>query len=89
MMISYLIFFIFSPILAARENIALFLDSKFSKVLLDILYYIIPQTSELGSMAKDLALEQTVVSYQPIAVSFLFIILILYLSIIIFNKKDY
>ena len=89
MMISYLIFFIFSPILAARENIALFLDSKFSKTLLDILYYIIPQTSELGSIAKDLALEQTVISYQPIAVSLLFIILILYLSIIIFNKKDY
>ena len=89
MMISYLIFFIFSPILAARENIALFLDSKFSKTLLDILYYIIPQTSDLGSIAKDLALDQTVVSYQPIAVSLLFIILILYLSIIIFNKKDY
>ncbi len=89
MMISYLIFFIFSPLLSARENVAMFTDSKLTKYILEFLYYIVPQTSELGSIAKDLALGQRVISFQPLLVSTLFIILILYLSIIIFDKKDY
>lgn len=89
MMLSYLIFFIFSPLLLARDKIAMLVDSKIVQSLLDWLYYIIPKTSELGNITKDLAAGNGIADYQPIITSFIFMILILFSAIIIFNKKDY
>ena len=45
MMISYLIFFIFSPILNARECIGYFLNNTVLNYIMDFLYYIIPKRS--------------------------------------------
>lgn len=89
MMLTYLIFFIFSPLLLARENIYILLDNKFIEYILDGLYYLVPKTSELGSMTANLAAGGSIGSFQPIISSFLFMILSLGLSIFIFNKKDY
>jgi len=89
MMVSYLIFFVFSPILLIRDKIAELIGGNFIKNILDGLYYITPQTSGLGSITNHLALGKPITDYQPVVSSFIFIILILYLSIIIFNKKDY
>ncbi|MEE9430156.1 MAG: ABC transporter permease subunit [Melioribacteraceae bacterium] len=89
MMISYLIFFVFSPILNARESISMFLDNSFIKSIMDVLYYIVPKTSELGSITTSLSLGGEIDSFQPIWTSLLFIILTLYFSILIFSKKDY
>lgn len=89
MMLSYLIFFVLSPILTARDTISSFLNNSFMEYLMDTLYYIIPKTSEIGSFTTEIALGYGIKDYQPIVTTFLFLVLVLYISIIIFNKKDY
>ncbi|OGU56740.1 MAG: hypothetical protein A2V66_04760 [Ignavibacteria bacterium RBG_13_36_8] len=89
MMLTYLIFFVFSPILAARDKIFLLIDSTFVEGLLEGLYYILPKTNELGVITQNLAMGANITDYQPIITSLLFMILNLTLSIIIFSKKDY
>jgi hypothetical protein len=64
-------------------------NSKVLKIILDGLYYVIPKTSELGSISSDLAVGGGIYDYQPIFTSAIFLILSLALSIIIFSKKDY
>lgn len=89
MMLSYIIFFILSPILNARDKIMMLSESKTLEIILDGFYYIVPKTSELGSISSDLAAGGAVYDYQPIFSSAIFLILSLALSIIIFSKKDY
>jgi ABC-type transport system involved in multi-copper enzyme maturation permease subunit len=89
MMISYLIFFVLSPLLAARDTITLFAKSDAFSFILDILYYIIPQTSDLGELTTDLAAGGGMGNAGSFYISAVFIILTLGLSIFIFNKKDY
>lgn len=52
MMLSYLIFFILSPILNMRDQIMLLSDSKVLEYVLSGLYYIIPKTSEIGTITS-------------------------------------
>ena len=89
MMRSYLIFFVLSPILLLRDKISILLDNDLVEYLLDGLYYIIPKTAELSSININIAQGLGIDEFQPIISSFLFMILTLALSIIIFNKKDY
>lgn len=89
MMVSYLIFFILSPVLAVRDSISALFDNKFVELLFEIFYHIIPKTAELGSITSDLAAGGGIIEWQPIITSIVFMFLILGLSIIIFNKKDY
>ena len=89
MMLSYIIFFILSPLLASRNEWGKIIHNDFIKSIVDLLYYIVPKTSELGSLTKDLAVGTQIQNFQPIFSSFLFMILSLVLSIFIFNKKDY
>ncbi|MCB9209079.1 MAG: ABC transporter permease subunit [Ignavibacteriales bacterium] len=89
MMLSYIIFFVLSPILTARDTISTFLNSSLMEWIMDILYYIIPKTSELGSLTTELAMGYGIDEYQPILSTFIFLVLVLYISIIIFSKKDY
>jgi hypothetical protein len=53
------------------------------------LYYLVPQTSDMGTLTGQIASSKPIDSYQPIYVSVVLIILILSCSIIVFNKKDY
>jgi hypothetical protein len=55
----------------------------------DILYYIIPKTSEIGSLTTEIAIGYGIDEYQPLLSTFLFLVLVLYISIIIFSKKDF
>jgi len=89
MMLSYIIFFVLSPVLTARDAISVFLDSSIMEFIMDVLYYIIPKTSELGSLTTEIAIGYGIDDYQPILTTFGFLVLVLYISIIIFNKKDY
>ncbi|OGU35580.1 MAG: hypothetical protein A2068_05025 [Ignavibacteria bacterium GWB2_35_6b] len=88
-MLTYLIFFILSPVLVFRDKISILLDNEFVEYLLDGLYYLIPKTAELSSININIVQGMGIDEYQPIITSFLFMILTLALSIIIFNKKDY
>lgn len=89
MMLTYIIFFILSPVLVFRDKISILLDSDFTEYLLDGLYYIIPKTAELSTINMNVVQGLGIDEYQPIITSFLFMILTLALSIIIFSKKDY
>ncbi|PID59853.1 MAG: hypothetical protein CR986_04745 [Ignavibacteriae bacterium] len=89
MMLTYLIFFVLSPLLAAREQILMLVDDKLTKNITEILYHIIPKTTELGSLTTELAIGSGVGDWLPIITTFLFMILVLYISIFIFNKKDF
>ena len=89
MMLSYLIFFVLSPVLVFRDKISILLDNKFVEYLLDGLYYLIPKTTELSNINFNLMQGNGIDDYQPLISSFLFMILTLALSIIIFSKKDY
>ncbi|RJP62510.1 MAG: hypothetical protein C4543_01890 [Ignavibacteriales bacterium] len=89
MMLSYIIFFILSPILSIRDQIMMLADSKVLEIILEGLYYIVPKTSELGSITSDIAVGGSIYDFQPIFTSAVFLILSIALSIIIFSKKDY
>ncbi len=89
MMLTYLIFYVFSPLLAHREKAFYLIESKIIKGVLNVLYYIFPQTSDIGSITSAIALNKEIASYQPIFVSIVFIFLTIGAAIFIFNKKDY
>jgi len=89
MIYSYLIFFIFSPLLASRELYSAFIENQFEGYIVEFFYYITPQTSELGKITTELASGNGIYEVEPFISSFLLMILILGLSIFIFSKKDY
>jgi ABC-type transport system involved in multi-copper enzyme maturation permease subunit len=89
MMVCYFIFLIVSPILAARETIFQFIKNDLVKGIFDTLYYILPKTSELGSITQALVKKEQIVSFQPFYTSAAFMLLTFGLSIFIFRKKDY
>jgi ABC-2 type transport system permease protein len=90
MMTAYFIYLILSPfLLAAKDRVLPFLDNKLLNTILDGFYYIIPKTSELfGKDIFNLA-SGTNIEIQPIISSFLFMLLIMILSVEIFKRKDF
>jgi len=89
MMVSFSIFVVFSSLLAARETFGVLIESEIVKSILNVFYYIIPQTSELGTIMNSVALGKGIENYSPIIVSAIFMVIMISGSIIIFNKKDY
>jgi ABC-type transport system involved in multi-copper enzyme maturation permease subunit len=90
MIISYLVFFIFSPILAYRENITTSLvTSTFGKILVNFFYYIFPQTSELGSITLDLAAGVVVNSWMPLITTTIWGIVMFSVTVFIFQRKNF
>lgn len=91
MMIAYVIFLIISPVLLLyREQLSTFVKSEILKSVLDGLYYIFPKTAELmGPTMLELAMGKNITEYQPVITSFLFLILMLGISVSLFRKKDF
>lgn len=91
MMVAYFIFLIVSPVLLAFKNNRIFLiTSDFVKELLNGLYYFFPKTSELMASVFNLSASGTgIQDFQPLVSSFIFLLLMMFLSVTIFNKKDF
>lgn len=91
MMTAYFIFIILSPLLHAFvEQFPGFIKNGMIKKVAEILYYIIPKTSELmGKINLDIAQGKGIADFQPVISSFLFLILMLLFSIFLFQKKDF
>lgn len=98
MMLTYVIFFILSPMLVAREEIYILLDNSFFEFLIEAFYYVLPKTTELGRMTFELAEQGSKIflpdgsegfQLQPVLTTFGFMILSLAGSIFTFNKNDY
>lgn len=88
MMLSYLFFFVLSPILESRGSFSQFLSDSWN-IVIEILYYIVPQTTELGKLSMELATGSTPETLLPLLYNSIILILTISSSIIIFNKKDF
>jgi len=91
MMLAYFIFLVLSPILnLAYGRADIFFKSDIVRNIVKGIYYFIPKTSELmGGMISDLATGKGISDFQPLISSFLFLVLMMILSIITFRKKDF
>jgi ABC-type transport system involved in multi-copper enzyme maturation permease subunit len=91
MMLAYFIFLILSPVLVmANNNIDVFIRSDAVKTIIKGLYYFIPKTSEMmGKMITDVATGKGISDFQPLISSFIFLILMMIFSVILFRKKDF
>jgi ABC-type transport system involved in multi-copper enzyme maturation permease subunit len=91
MMIAYFIYLILSPaLLFVKSKVEMFSISDFFKEILKGLYYIFPKTSELMSgVLLDVSTGKSIVDYQPIITSSVFLILILGYGVFLFTRKDF
>ncbi len=91
MMLAYFIFLVLSPILnLAYSRADIFFKSDIVKNIVKGIYYFVPKTSELmGGTISDLATGKGISDFQPLISSFLFLVLMMILSIITFRKKDF
>jgi ABC-type transport system involved in multi-copper enzyme maturation permease subunit len=91
MMIAYFIFLIVSPILLAfNDNRLPFVTSDIVKQVLKGLYYFFPKTSELMvNIFNASASGAGIQNFQPLVSSFIFLLLMMFLSGTVFNKKDF
>jgi len=91
MMLAYFIFLILSPVLELANNRAdIFFKSDIVRSIVKGIYYFVPKTSELmGSMINDLATGKGLANFQPFISSFIFLVLMMILSMISFRKKDF
>jgi ABC-type transport system involved in multi-copper enzyme maturation permease subunit len=91
MMVAYLIYIILSPLLfIVKDKGEMFIHNEFVYKLVKNIYYIFPKTTELmNNISNNLATGRGILDYQPVYSSFLFLCLMLFLSVFMFNKKDY
>lgn len=91
MMAAYFIFLLISPLLFGYwKQFRNSVTNEILKSVLDVLYYIVPKTSELtGLITINLASGKGITEYQPVITSLLFLILALGFSIYFFRKKDF
>jgi len=91
MMVAYLIYIIISPLLfMVKDKGEIFIHNEFVFKLVKGIYYIFPKTAELmNNVSNNMATGIGIKDYQPVVSSLLFLILMLFLSVFMFNKKDY
>jgi len=91
MMMAYFTFLILSPLLfTAKDKFLVAIDNGLLKNIIKVCYYIVPKTSELmGSLLINITAGKEIESFQPVITSLVFLILVLFFSIIIFRKKDF
>jgi len=76
-------------ILSAHDKIGAFVDSAFAARLIDTLYYVFPKHGEIGGMAVSIASGMPVESWMPLWSSLLFGLAMLFLTVVIFNRRNY
>ncbi len=91
MMIAYFVYLILSPALFfVKSKVEMFSISDFLKELLKGLYYIFPKTSELMSeILLDISTGKSIINYQPIISSTIFLIVVLGFGVFLFARKDF
>jgi len=83
------IVYIVQWLLDKRELIAAFIDSKPVTYVADILYYIWPKTEEVSDLTLRLAQGREVFNWMPLWSTLLFTLVLIYLTIFIFKRKEY
>lgn len=76
-------------LLQNREMLTGVIDNNLVHVVLDTTYYILPKFSEQGGIAKSLAMGTSVESWLPAWSTILFGIVMIFLAISLFSRKNY
>ncbi|MFA4923231.1 MAG: hypothetical protein WC557_03465, partial [Ignavibacteriaceae bacterium] len=89
MMFAYLLMFV-SPLLASRDKLFLFLQGKETiKSIIDGFYYVLPKLHEIQNIPKMLALGEGTIEPQILISSFLFLLVVFYSGLYLFERNDY
>jgi ABC-type transport system involved in multi-copper enzyme maturation permease subunit len=78
-----------SPILAQKHTIERLLTSEWSRNVVRGLYYVLPKVFDLGSMARQIVLGETITSWMPVWSSLLFGIVVLSGGLFAFSRRNY
>lgn len=91
MMIAYFIFLILSPALVfVRAQLKTLSGKEVLKSIVEGLYFIIPNTSELmGTVNSSIGQGKLIADLQPVISSFLFLILVMSFCDLILRKTDF
>ena len=76
-------------ILEARELIIELSDSEAVRFSVNLIYYILPKNDELSDITMRLAQDKLVHSWMPLWSSLLFVLALIYLTVIVFKHRDY
>lgn len=88
MIISFLIIIVVNPILNTRENLYGLFDNSIFEYMLDGLYYLIPQSTDIVKISQDSILGAEII-ITPIFTTACLLIVYFSLSIYFFKKKDF
>jgi hypothetical protein len=88
LMITFLII-VSSPLLIARDKIYALLSNKIYGYIVDGLYYFLPKSGELGDMTQKLVRGVEITSWFPLWSSILFALFVLWLTSLLFSKKNF
>lgn len=76
-------------VLQWRDFFKQLVDSKILEVLVDILYFIVPNTGDLSDLTLDLATGERIASWAPLYTSVGFALVLVVVTLVIFNRKNY
>jgi ABC-type transport system involved in multi-copper enzyme maturation permease subunit len=80
---------IITPILAQKATIERLLSSEWSRVVVRVLYYVLPKTSDVSVIIRDLILNQPVESWMPVWSTALFGAVVLGLGLWRFQRRSF
>lgn len=80
---------IVTPILAQKSQIERLLSSEWSRVVLRVLYYVLPKTSDVSVIIRHLILNQPVESWMPVWSTALFGAVVLGLGLWRFQRRSF
>jgi ABC-type transport system involved in multi-copper enzyme maturation permease subunit len=80
---------IVTPILAQKATIERLLSSEWSRVVVRILYYVLPKTSDVSVIIRHLILNQPVESWMPVWSTALFGAVVLGLGLWRFQRRSF
>jgi ABC-type transport system involved in multi-copper enzyme maturation permease subunit len=80
---------IVTPILAQKATIERLLSSEWSRVVVRVLYYVLPKTSDVSVIIRHLILNQPVESWMPVWSTALFGVVVLGLGLWRFQRRSF
>jgi ABC-type transport system involved in multi-copper enzyme maturation permease subunit len=80
---------IVTPILAQKATIERLLSSEWSRVVVRVLYYVLPKTSDVSVIIRHMILNQPVESWMPVWSTALFGVVVLGLGLCRFQRRSF
>jgi ABC-type transport system involved in multi-copper enzyme maturation permease subunit len=80
---------IVTPILAQKATIERLLSSEWSRVVVRVLYYVLPKTSDVSVIIRHMILNQPIESWMPVWSTALFGVVVLGLGLWRFQRRSF